>query len=195
MKTKAGIGLVILGVAVFASWKIWVATRHRVPLDVPLALNAERTLAEDFRLNLSGLYLIDLAADPELAPEIQRCLFGGAPNSKQCQPAIDASWILYRGGQELLRGSSAEPHSAPSAARDAMRVIGEFPGQAGSDYHLLVTVNANGSALEELRPRLRVEVSGLARSDFQSANILVFSITFICLLFGAVLLGIAWRVA
>jgi hypothetical protein len=184
MRTKAGIALVILGMGVFGAWKAWTATRNQTPLDVPILLRAGETVTKDFRLNLDGLYLIEIAADR------------GAPvtNPSECAgigPALGAEWVLLRDGQEIRRGSSKDPHIAPADAGYAVRVIGEFPGESGRTYQLQVSINTDGKNLNRAHPRLRVTVSSLARTDFQSANVLVFSVSFICVMFGVILLGIS----
>ncbi|MGC2767707.1 MAG: hypothetical protein WB607_19525, partial [Candidatus Acidiferrum sp.] len=46
------------------------------------------------------------------------------------------------------------------------------------------------------RPHLKVAVASIVRTDIQSAKMLVFSTAFICALFGAILLVVAyfaWR--
>ena len=72
-----------------------------------------------------------------------------------------------------------------------VRVIGEFPGEVSRNYQLRVSIRADGRALDAAHPRLRVAVSSLARTDFQSADVLVFSVSFICVMFGVILLGIS----
>ena len=186
----------VLGVGVFAGWRLWTSTRNFVPLDVPIALRAGETLTHEFRLNLDGLYLIEITAEPTLPPETLRCLMGAQADAAKCAglaPAIAADWTVFRSGQQIRSGNSSEAHTAPAPddSRTVVRVIGEFPGEAGRDYRLQITTTADGSQLEPAHPRLCVVVSNLARTDFQSASVLVFSITFICVMFGAILLGIA----
>src|ERR1700739_778672 len=132
MKTKAGLGLVILGFAVSGAWPAWTKTRNQVPIDVPLTLQAGKTLTEDFRLNLDGLYRIEILADTNLPPETLQCLMGLQTDPARCNgmaPAIAANWILFRNGQEMRGGSSRDPHSAPAEMKTPTRVIGEFPGE------------------------------------------------------------------
>jgi hypothetical protein len=194
MKTKAGIALVLLGAFVFVAWDVWTETRIKVPLDVPITLRAGETVTQEFHLNLDGLYLIEIQAQPTLPPDTLDCLMGIGGGDARCDkivPAIVATWILWRNGREVQRGTSAEVHTAPAELADGpVRVIGEFAGDAGGSYRLGLTTFSDGRSLEPAHPRLRVAVSSLARTDFQSAGVLVFSISFICVLFGAVLLGV-----
>lgn len=190
LKTKAGIALVLLGIAVFCAWKAWTGTRNETPLDVPMDLIPGETISKNFRLNLDGLYLIEIAAADARAA----CLIGGSPNPSECTaiaPVIDMDWTVLREGQDWRRGTSAERHAAPVNAQGAVRVIGEFPGESGRDYQLRVSLHGDGRRLDPAHPYLRVTLSSIARSDFQSASVLAFSISFICVLFGTILLGIS----
>ena len=192
--TKFGLSLVLLGFGVFAAWKAWTATRKETPLDVPIALRSGESIAKAVRLNLDGLYRIEIAADSGLPGSKVPCLMGVSANSSECAgtaPVISADWVLSCDGCEMRRGSSKDPHMQPADERRAVRVIGEFPGESGRTYQLQVSINGDGEKLDHSHPRLRVAVSSLARTDFQSASVLVFSVSFICVMFGVILLGIS----
>lgn len=94
-------------------------------------------------------------------------------------------------GKEVRRGSSDEPHSAPVAGNSISREVGEFHGASGHHYTLIVTFTREASALAAAHPRLKVATSGIARSDLEAAGVLAFSASFICILFGLTLLGVA----
>jgi hypothetical protein len=206
MRTKAGIGLIVLGIGVFSGWKLWMNTRSQVPVNVPVSLKLGETIEKEFRLNLDGLYLIEIVVAQKDAEkgaerdgqregrqEALRCLMGvGGAQCGGVAPAIGANWVLFRDGQEVRRGNSLESHSEPTEQGNVVRVIGDFPGEAGHEYRLQVSVTADASALQAANPRLRVAVSSIIQADFQSANILAFSVSFICVFFGAILLGIGW---
>jgi hypothetical protein len=184
----------VLGIGVFGAWKAWTATRNETPLDVPITLRAGETVARDFRLNLDGLYLIEIPAESNVAGAEIPCLMGVSVNSSECAgiaSAIDADWVLLRDGQEIRRGNSKEPHAEPMGTRELVRVIGEFPGESGRTYQLKVSITADGRSLDTAHPRLRVAVSSLAHTDLQSASVLVFSVSFICVMFGVIVLGIS----
>lgn len=197
-KIKAGIGLLVLGLGVFAAWKAWTGTRNLAPADLSLPLRAGETVTAQFRPNLDGLYLLELSAEPALQPEVLHCLMGMDSNASACRDTasvVVADWTVSQDGREVRRGSSAQTQAAaPSPVADTastVRVIGEFPAEAGRDYRLQLTMKSDATALAPAHPRLRVVISSLVRTDFQSANVLVFSIAFICVLFGVILLGIA----
>jgi len=195
LKTKAGLALVALGISVFAAWKWWTDTRHFVPVNLPMPLTAGESISSQFRLNYDGLYLIEITAEPGIPLETLRCLMGVDANAVRCKdgpPAIAARWILFSNGQELRRGSSSEAHSAPAETQTITRVIGEFPAKAGQNYSLQVTFTTDASGLALAHPRLKVTVASIVYTDLESAGVLVFSAAFICVLFGGILLGIAW---
>ena len=194
MKTKFGLALVALGLGVFALWSWWRNTRELTPVDIPVSLFAGQTTAAEFRLNFDGSYLIAIEGQNNIPLGTLDCLMGVEPNPERCQdhaPAIGADWILSSNGREVRRGNSRELHSARMATAAVARVIGEFQGKAGQRYKLLVAITTDGGPLAEARPRLKVGVASIAYTDLQSASVLVFSATFICLLFGAILLAIA----
>lgn len=194
LTTKFGLGLVVLGVAVIATWNWWTKTRNFVPVDIPVCLTAGQTVTSEFRLNFDGLYQIEIQGAKTVPLQTLHCLMGVEADADKCKdipPAIGAAWTLLSQGQVINRGSSLELHSAPVQSEGIARVIGEFQGKAGQEYKLEVAFTADGGRLAEAHPRLRVEVADIARTDLQAANVLVFSTTFICLLFGVILLAIA----
>jgi hypothetical protein len=195
LKTKIGLALVAFGIGIFAAWNLWTKTRNLVPVDVSVAMGAGTTLISDFKLNFDGLYLIEIEAEKSVPRDTLGCLMAVQADAARCKdipPAIGAAWILSSNGQETTRGSSLEMHSAPVQSDKVARVIGEFQGEAGQAYKLQVTFTTDGRSLGAAHPRLKVGVSGIANTDIQAASVLVFSATFICILFGVALLSIAF---
>lgn len=195
LMTKFGLALVALGIGVFAAWSIWAKTRTFVPVDVPVSLAAGQTISAEFNLNFDGLYLIEIEAEKAIPLGTLHCLMGVEADAVTCKdigPAIGASWILFSNGREIRRGSSLETHSAPAQSGGVARVIGEFQGKSGQLYILRVRVATDGRRLAAAHPRLKVGVANIAYTDIQAASVLVFSTTFICLLFGVILLSIAY---
>jgi hypothetical protein len=186
--------MVALGIAVFTGWGWWTKTRNVMPLDAPVSLMRGQSVTSDFEPNFDGLYLISIEAENTIEPETLRCLMGREAEAALCKDApleIAGTWELSSGGKEVKRGSLEESHTAPVQSAGVARVIGEFPGKAGKKYRLLVRFTGDGSLLAPAHPRLRVRVSSLANTDLQSASVLVFSICFVCVLFGTTLLGLA----
>ena len=194
LKTKFGLGLVGLGISVAAAWGFWSRTRKLVPVDRPVSPLAGQSVTSDFTLNFDGLYLIQMEANAAIPPDQLRCLLGVDADPRACdraEPAMGANWVLSTPGQDVRRGSCDEPHSAPAAGNSISREIGEFHGASGHHYTLIVTFTRDASALAAAHPRLKVAISGIARSDLEAAGVLAFSASFICILFGLTLLGVA----
>jgi hypothetical protein len=175
--TKAGIGLMALGVGVWAAGSGWTRTRKVEPVDVPVKVAAGQSVEESFKLNYDGLYLIEIAAEK-------------ADAANEQIETVGAEWTVWSCGQEVKKGSTAEAHSAAGSGGGIARVIGEFNGRAGQSYELRVVFTAEAPGLEAGKARLRVAVSGLARENLQAASVLVFSMMFICEMFGMILVGV-----
>jgi hypothetical protein len=196
VKTKFGLFLVALGIGIFAAWTLWTKTRDFIPVNVPVSLLAGQSVTENFRLNFDGLYLIEIEAEKTAIPlNILHCLMEVEADHAECRyipPAIEAAWAISSNGHEIAHGSSLQLHSVPAQSNTVVRVIGEFQGKAGQSYQLRLTSTIDGQSLAKANPRLKVGVASIAYTDIQSASVLVFSTTFICLLFGVVLLSISY---
>jgi hypothetical protein len=194
LKTKSGLALLLLGIAIFARWSWWKKTRNFVPVNTAISLAAGQTISSEFKLNFDGLYLIEIQAQKTLPPDELDCRMGLEASLARCKdtpPALAANWSLSSHGQEIRKGSSTEEHRATVEPETVSRAIGEFQGKAGQEYKLQVTSRGDGGRLAPASPRLRVTVASIAYSDLQSANVLAFSMAFICVLFGLILLAIA----
>jgi len=195
LKAKAGFTLVVLGIGIFGAWNLWTKTRRLVPVDIPVSLTSGQSIASEFTLNFDGLYLIEIEAEKTIPLDTLHCLMGVEADPALCKevaPTIAATWILSSPGRQIRRGNSSELHSAPAQSDRVARVIGEFQGIAGQVYTLQVTFTADAGNLAAAHPRLKVGVASIAYTDFQSASVLVFSMGFICVLFGAILLATAY---
>jgi hypothetical protein len=195
LKAKAGLALVAIGIGVFASWKWWSSTRNLVPVNLPMPLTAGERVTASFKLNYDGLYLIEITAEPRLPPEALRCLLGVEADAVRCKDApspIAADWIVSSDDHGLRRGNSNELHSGPAQSQTVTRVIGEFPGRAGETYNLQVNFAGNAQRLATTNPRVRLAVASMAYTDLESAGVLVLAAAFVCVMFGAVLLSVAW---
>jgi len=193
LKTKAGIALVLCGAAIWYGWNRWAATRNLEPVNVPAPLLPGQTVSS-FHLNFDGLYLIEIEAEPSMPADRLHCLLGVGANTAQCggvSSVLAANWTLLSNGKELKRGGTTELHSAPQSKKVA-RVIGDFDGKSGTTYDLRVNFLGDATILAPANPRLKVTVADLAHTDLDSAGVLLFSLVFICELFGVILLGIAY---
>jgi hypothetical protein len=195
LKTKAGLALVAVGIGVFAAWKWWTSTRNFVPVDLAMPLAAGESVTAQFKLNYDGLYLIEIAAEPKIPVDELRCLLGVEAEPGRCKDVpsvIVADWIVSSDGRVVRRGNSNELRSVPPQSEDVVRVIGEFPGRAGKSYSVQVTLSADPKRLVAANPRLQVAVASIAYTDLASAGALVFAAAFVCVMFGCVLLSVAW---
>jgi hypothetical protein len=195
VKTKAGLALVLLGFVIFAGWNWWQSTRNFVPLNLPLKLALGQKLISEFKINFDGSYLIEIEAEKGLPPEALRCFLGLPADPAPCQdlsaPMV-LTWIISSEGQELSRGSSRDVHSAAVRSDTATKVIGQFQARAGQKYSLQVNSLAPEEADRVGYMHLKVAVASIAYSDLQSAGVLVFSMAFICELFGMLFLILAF---
>lgn len=195
MKVRAGAALILLGVAVYFGWNWWLKTRNFVPVDVAIASGGDQTIASDFRLNFDGLYFVEIEAAKSIPIDTLHCLMGVEADASRCKdlgPEIDASWAVTSLGHEVAHGNSNELHSLRPESDTVTRVIGEFAGRAGQTYKLKVMFAKDLGALGAAHPRMKVAVAGIAFTDLQSAGVLLFSIAFICGLFGVILVAVGW---
>jgi hypothetical protein len=195
LQTKAGLALIALGLAIYGGWSWWRKTRNFVPVDVAIGSSHKPKLTAQFRPNFDGLYFIEIEAQKNIPLDTLHCLMGVEADATRCEdlePVIDARWSVASNGQEIAHGSSSELHSLRPGSETVTRVIGDFTGRAAEDYELQVTFARDLGALAAARPHLKVAVAGIASTDLQSAGVLVFSIAFICELFGVVLLVVGW---
>lgn len=168
-----------------------------MPVDVAIVPTGERTITSAFRLNFDGLYFIEIATQKSIPLDTLHCLMGVEADAARCKDVacvIDAGWRVTNMGYEVAHGSSSELHSLPPETNTVTRVIGEFPGRSGREYELKVAFAKDLGALVAAAPRLKVAVADIAQTDLQSAGVLVFSIAFICGLFGVILFVAGWYV-
>jgi hypothetical protein len=195
VKARGGFALIVLGLAIYGGWSWWLKTRNFVPVDVAIGSSEKPSITVQFRPNFDGLYFVEIEAQKNIPLQTLHCLMGVEADATRCQdlvPAINASWSLVSDGQEIAHGSSNELHSSRPESNTVTLVIGDFAGRAGRDYELKVTFARDLGALTAARPQVKVAVAGIAFTDLQSAGVLVFSIAFICELFGVVLLVVSW---
>jgi hypothetical protein len=195
LKTKAGLALFVLGLAIYGGWSWWLRTRNFVPVNVTLGSFDRPHITTQFQPNFDGLYFIEIEAQKRMPLDTLHCLMGVEADATRCRDAgsaIDASWTVASDGQEIAHGDSSASHSLPPESETVTRVIGEFPGRAGDNYELKVRFTKDLGTLAAAHPQLKVTVADIARTDLQSAGVLVFSMAFICFLFGVVLLVVSW---
>jgi hypothetical protein len=176
LATKSGIALIVLSSGILGWWNWWKNTRNFVPVNTPLSLAAGQDITTQFKLNFDGLYLIEIEAPKSLLR------------------SIDANWTLSSRGSQIKSGSSNDSQAIFAEPDAPVRVIGQFQGRSSEDYLLRVSSGSSETAASgPVNMRLKVTVASIAYTDLQSAAVLVFSMSFICLLFGMILLAIAFH--
>jgi hypothetical protein len=194
LKTKTGLALIVLGIGILAAWSWWTRSRNFVPVSMPIAPAAGRSITSAFTLNFDGLYLVEIEAEKTIPLDALHCLMGVEKDPEECKSmpsVIAATWALSSEARDIGHGSSQEQFGRPVRTNGVTRVIGEFQGKAGRSYKLEVTFAAEPAGLEAAHPRLKVAVASIAYTDIESAKMLVFSTVFICVLFGVMLLAAA----
>jgi hypothetical protein len=195
LKTKTGLALIVLGIGILGAWSWWTRTRNFVPVRMPVPSAAGQSITPEFKLNFDGLYLIEIEAEKTIPLDALHCLMGVETDPEQCKSmpsVIAATWALSSEARDIGHGSSQEQFSLPVRSNGVTRVIGEFQGKAGKSYKLQVTFAAEPGGLAAAHPKLKVAVASIAYTDLESAKVLVFSSVFICVLFGVILLAVAF---
>jgi hypothetical protein len=195
LKTKTGLALIVLGIGILGAWSWWTRTRNFVPVSMPVPSAAGQSITCEFKLNFEGLYLIEIEAEKTIPLDALHCLMGVETDPEQCKSmpsVIAATWVLSSEARDVGHGGSQEQFSLPVRSNGVTRVIGEFQGNAGKSYKLQVTFAAEPRGLAAAHPKLKVAVASFAYTDLESAKVLVFSTAFICVLFGVILLAVAF---
>ena len=195
LKTKAGLALVALGLGILGAWDWWTKTRIFTPLRVPLPLTAGESISPEFKINYDATYLIEIEVQKTLPSETLHCLLGLEADTTRCKELplpVALSWTLTNKDQVIKRGSSSELHTVPAETGTVSRVVGEFQGKAGQKYYLQAAITTDDTPLASADPHLKITVASIAYTDLQSEGVLIVSIVSMCLLFGIILLGIAF---
>ena len=144
-----GAGLVVIGLAWYGGWSYWWFTRIWTPLDTPVSLARGHSRTPEFRINVTGTYLFDIAVRPEFDVESGPCEAG-----VRCPSALPMSWSLSQGRRIVARGEKF-PYG---------RVLGGFSVVPGL-YTLDLDVRQDGSRLNAGAPHLVVFENGQAYAD------------------------------
>jgi len=138
-----GIGLLILGIALFASIRYWMATRTFTPVDMPVSLAPGQIRTGSFLINLEGRYQIRLdASDFNLID----------PKCASLTP-FKVRWGLHDRGKVF---SSERQGYLPG-------FLGDFYSYKGT-YDLDLEVLSDSSCLNSGHPRMKIYTS---RSDYE----------------------------
>jgi len=143
-----GVSLLCAGIVLFPAYNHWVATRTWVALDMPISLAPGHIRADNFHVNISTVYQI----------EIELKGYDFRPYS-DCQDykVIQARWWLSRDGRESTTWKDHWDRYWDFGPDEPMRSsdLGAFHSSAGR-YNLDVEILPDSTCLQQFHPRLRV---------------------------------------
>jgi hypothetical protein len=196
-RTKlVGFTFVALGIALYGSWVMWLATRTERPVDVPISMAIGHVRTPEFKVNLDAVYTIDIEVRKTIPFDTLNCLLGTAMGRtstalQECpdKPSVvKASWMLTSDGHIVDRGSSDDYRSGAWMNDSISRELGHFRTQNGHRYVLDVDVLTDGSALAPGSPRLKVEVSSAVVEGNAVGSAILFLVMGVLVLVGVILL-------
>jgi hypothetical protein len=167
LTTTKGLFLMLLGGFVFGGWTLWVATRIKSPIDMPISMSVGHVRTREFRVNLEATYLVEIEAETKaFPPDTLYCLLGykiTPPINTACastRSVLKAAWVLRSDGQTVASGSTEDKDDGDDGGavtdHGIARVIGTFVSEKNRPYVLDVHVLADGSRLNPGNPRLKV---------------------------------------
>ncbi len=196
------VGLIFLcvGIGVYGSWVLWLATRTERPVNIPISMAVGHVRTREFKLNMSAPYTIEVEVQKKIPFDTLNCLLGMtmAPRSTALQECPDrpsvvkASWVLASDGHVVAHGSSDDYRSGAWANGSISRELGHFQGQSGRRYVLDVDVLADGSSLTPGNPRLKVEVHPEVYEGNMVWSAILFLAMGVMVLVGAILLVVSF---
>jgi hypothetical protein len=197
-RTKVvGLTLVAVGIVLYGTWVLWLATRTERPVNMPISMAIGHIRTREFKINMNAPYLIDVEVQKEKIPfDTLNCLLGMsmAPRStalKDCtdRPSVvKASWVLTSEGQTVAEGSSDDYRSGAWMNDSISRELGHFQSQSGRRYVLDVDVLSDGSSLNLGNPRLKVEVHPEVYEGHMVWSAILFLAMGVLVLIGAIIL-------
>lgn len=181
---RVGLGFVLFGLAVYAAWTWWAATRKWVPLDVPISLAQGRLRTRPFTINVESTYVIELVVEPGFDYGGVRCMMG--PCEGRPSP-LRIAWSLSGPAGALVRGDSDAEGGVVAWDRTVNRDLGAFHSGKGR-YFLDLDVLRDASRLNQGAPRLAVIECGLAHAENDSLGVTILRVSLFSVLAGALLI-------
>jgi hypothetical protein len=155
---RAGLALILAGLAWVAGWNAWAATRIRVPLDVPISLAKGHVRSPQFKVNVDSWYTLEIVVDRTFDFDTIPC-FTGVGDCKSGQSVLKASWSLSNRFGVIEIDNPATPHYAYGGPETMIQRLGSFGLEKGS-YTVDLNVLADTSPMNTGRPRLIIYESG-----------------------------------
>jgi hypothetical protein len=132
-KRKVGIGSFLRELPCLEH-RLWLETRHYVPVKMPLTMSVGHIRTKEFVVNVDARYQIEIEVEKKIPFDTLNCLLGMAPPMpNQCadQEVINAKWVLSTAGKVVGQGSSADDKGGGWASDTISREIGNFEGRKG----------------------------------------------------------------
>ena len=143
-----GASLLCVGIVLFPAYKHWFATRTWTAVDVPISLAPGHLKADNFYVNLSTVYHIEI--------ELNGYEYWRDPHC-QTGDVIQARWWLSREGQVISTWRDYWRELRNVAIDDPVQgaYLGRFESHTGR-YSLDVEMISDANCLQSFHPRLQV---------------------------------------
>jgi hypothetical protein len=195
--TKIGVIAIGAGILAFGAWQLWLETRIKHPVTVPLSMAAGEVITPEFKVNLDKYYVISIEADGNIENNDLSCMMGVSRRPTWCnrESVIHANWRVMTDRQTVAEGSSDDNKSGGGDYDDRKntmeRSIGAFKGSAGKKYVLYVDFVKDGRSLAMAKPRLKVDLAATWIEDTLLQEAVVYAVAFTFVIVGAILLVIS----
>jgi hypothetical protein len=176
------------------------------PLTLPVVLRPGTIRIPDIATDRDGEY--DIVVDFEEKYDIRtmECLLGidltGTVDPNRCKhlpTLIDISWKLMDGGKLVSEGDSGNNPSYDWSST-VERSLGEFKGQTGHRYTLVLDVKRDAAQLNAANPKIKIEVPRGISKDYavgtyiQKLEAIVMGLIGVSILLGLlVVLRLRWK--
>lgn len=158
-----GIGLALTGIFVFGGFLLLAATVVDHPVSMPVSLAVGQVKTPEFRVYVSQYYIVGITVKRRLPLDVLNCMLGistGPLDPTNCdkKPVLQADWRLWSSGEIVGRGSSVSDRGGGWANDSVECNIGNFKGEFGKKYVLVVDFTRDGTPLAVTDPHLMVKI-------------------------------------
>ena len=181
---RVGLGFVLFGLAVYAAWTWWAATRKWVPLDVPISLAQGRLRTVPFTINVESTHFIELVVETGFDYAGVPCMMGACEGRPF---PLKIAWSVSGPAGILVRGDSNAEGGVVAWGRTMNRDLGAFHAGKGR-YFLDLDFLRDASLLNQGAPRLVVIECGLAHAENDSLGVTILRVSLFSVLAGALLI-------
>jgi biopolymer transport protein ExbD len=190
LTSRISLVFILIGVALYAGHRYWVATRTWVPLDMPISLSRGHIRTGEFEINLEGSFWVYVEVERKFDFDGVPCLLGyGFDNCEETPHGVlKVSWTLSEQGRVVAKGTSDSTEDMLGGSVTMGRGLGRFWAGRGEHYVLEVEVLEDGSRLNPGHPRLKIEQTGYDWS-YQAEEESIYALALFFAAVGAALLA------